>query len=145
MSSHSEPLTPRRNSLRSSVLILTVFTAALSWCIALLGIVNSPAGVNFLTVPALVSLGVVVVVAKRRRRTPARHLGMPAPNGRTALRAQSKSVLILMSFTAALTWWIAIVGVSTGAGMFFLWLPFLVTAATVAMWLYVRAWKITRI
>ncbi|WP_286180156.1 hypothetical protein [Arthrobacter sp. ISL-95] len=130
--------------MRSNLLILAVFTAALSWCIALLGIVNSPAGAIFVTVPALASTG-IVVAARRRRRTQARQLGAPTLNSRTALRAQSNSVLILLSFTAVLCWWIAIVGLGTGAGAFFLWLPVLVTAGTVAMWLYMKGWKVTRI
>ncbi|MBT2585928.1 hypothetical protein J7I86_08750 [Arthrobacter sp. ISL-95] len=143
MSSHSGPLTSARSSMRSNLLILAVFTAALGWCIAVLGIVNSPAGAIFLTVPALVATG-VVVAGKARRRTHTRHLGTPTLNGRTTLRAQSKSVLILMSFTAVLCWWIAFVGVSTGAGAFLLWLPVLVTAGTGAMWVYIKPWKVTR-
>jgi len=88
--------------MRSNLLILAVFTAALSWCIALLGIVNSPAGSIFVTVTALAATGIVVAATKRRRHAQARHLGAPTPNGVNALRAQSKSVLILMRFTAAL-------------------------------------------
>lgn len=131
--------------MRSNLLILAVFTAALSWCIALPGIVNSPAGAIFLTIPALAATGIVVAAAKRRRREHARHLGTPTPNGMNALRAQSNSVLILLSFTAVLCWWIAIVGLSTGAGAFFLWLPVPVTAGTVVMWLYIKRWKVARI
>jgi len=123
--------------MRSNLLILAVFTAALSWCVAILGVVNSPAGAIFLTVPALTT-SVIVVVATRRRRARARHLHAPSLNGMTIRRVQSKSVLILMSFTAVLCWWIAIVGVSTGAGTFFLWLPVLFTAGACATWLSSR-------
>ncbi len=144
MSSHGGPLRPARSSARSNLLIFSVFTAALSWCVALLGIVNSAAGAIFLTVPALMATG-IVVAATRRRRTQPRHLGAPSLKARTTWRAQRKSVLILMSFTAALCWWIAIVGLRTGAGAFFLWFPVLMTAGTVVMFAYIEPWKVTRI
>lgn len=143
MSGDHEALTPGRSSMRSNLLILAVFTAALSWCIALLGIVNSPAGAIFVTVPALVATAVIVAAANRRRRAHARHLGAPTFNGMNALRAQSNSVLTLLSFTAVLCWWIAIVGLSTGAGAFFLWLPVLVTAGTVVVFAFIKPRKVT--
>lgn len=143
MSSH-EALTPRRNSTRSNLLILAGFTAALGWCVALLGIVNSPAGAVFLTLPALAATG-IVVVATRRRREQARHRGTLSASGKTVWRAQRKSVLILLSFTAVLCWWIAIVGVSTGAGAFFLWLPVMVTVGTVVLSAYSKPRNVSRI
>lgn len=54
------------------------------------------------------------------------------------------NLLILAVFTAALCWWIAIVGFNTGAGAFFLWIPVVVMAGTVVMWLYIKPWKVIR-
>jgi hypothetical protein len=53
--------------------------------------------------------------------------------------------LTLLSFIAVLCWWIAMVGLSTGAGAFFLWLPVLVTAGTVVVFAYIKPRKVTRI
>lgn len=145
MSSNLEPLKSPRGDTRTTLIILSGFTAALFWWIGIAGVANTGGGAQvFLAIPVLATIG-TVLLASRRGRQKAKHVN-PArsPKAKYASQPQSHqdggtrpakrtSWVVLCGFTAALCWWIVIVGVAnTGGGaQVFLAIPLLATIGTV--------------
>ncbi|WAH99108.1 hypothetical protein [Arthrobacter sp. MMS18-M83] len=133
MSSNLEPLIPARPATRTALVILTGFTAALCWWIAIAGVANSAAGIIFLAIPVLATIA--TLRAARRRPPPhkAQHVNqLQRHRARGALSAHRRSAVVLCGFTAVLCWWIAIVAVvNIAAGTVVLTVPVLATIGTV--------------
>ncbi|MDQ0677405.1 ribosome-associated protein YbcJ (S4-like RNA binding protein) [Arthrobacter pascens] len=132
MSSNLETPIPTRPPTRTMLVVLTGFTAALCWWIGMVGVVNSGGGAQvFLTIPVLATIG-TLLAARRRGRQKAKHVSQPPGHARGALSENRRSLVVLSGFTAALCWWIGIVGVvnSGGGAQVFLTIPVLATIGT---------------
>ncbi|MHA7263719.1 hypothetical protein ACX80W_11005 [Arthrobacter sp. TMN-37] len=123
-----------RQDLRKSLILIGGFTAALCWWIGLTGFVNSGGGAAvFFSVPVLLTLGTVLAARRRRPRAP-KHLREPRrrPAVIRLRQGPTGSLTIIGVFTAALCWWIGVVGfinAGGGAGVFFT-IPLLLTLGT---------------
>ncbi|SDL85413.1 hypothetical protein SAMN04487913_1168 [Arthrobacter sp. ok362] len=101
---------------RTLLALLAAFTTALLWWIGIVGtITTGGGGAIFLTVPALATIGTIMIGNRLRRhwlipmgQRQRRHRNAPPPGA-------PYSVVILSAFTTALLWWIGITGlVNTG-------------------------------
>ncbi|TDK28204.1 hypothetical protein E2F48_03730 [Arthrobacter crusticola] len=123
-----------RQDLRKYLILIGGFTAALCWWIGLTGFVNSGGGAAvFFGIPVLLTLGTLLAARRRRPRAP-KHLKKfrRRPVVIRLRRGPKGSLTIIGVFTAALCWWIAVVGfvnAGGGAGVFFT-IPFLLTLGT---------------
>ena len=132
VSSNLEPLIPTRPATRTILVVLCGFTAALCWWIVIVGVVNSGAGIIFLTVPVLATIATFSAARLQRQGHKAKHVNRPhRRNARGVLSANRSSMVILCGFAAALCWWIGMAGViNSGGGAFFLAIPLLATIGT---------------
>jgi len=123
-----------RQDLRKSLIMVGGFTAALCWWIGLTGFVNSGGGAAvFFGIPVLLTLGTFLAARRRRPRAP-KHLkeSRHRPAVVRLRRGPKGSLTIIGVFTAALCWWIGVVGfvnAGGGAGVFFT-IPLLLTLGT---------------
>ncbi|MHC6219478.1 hypothetical protein [Arthrobacter sp. MMS24-S77] len=133
MSSHLEPLISTRPATRTALVILCGFTAALCWWIGIAGVTNSGGGIVFLALPVLATIGTLWVARRPRQPHEAKHVKHSTSHkARSAPSVHRGSLVILCGFTAALCWWIALVGVANGAaGTIVLAVPVLATIGTI--------------
>lgn len=114
---HRNAVSSAGSDRRTLLALLAAFTTAMLWWIGIVGtITTGGGGAIFLTVPALATIGTIMIGHRRGRPWPIptaqrqrRHRNAPP------LPGASHSLVILCAFTAALLWWIGITGlVSTG-------------------------------
>ena len=113
---HRNAVSSAGSDSRTLLALLAAFTAAMLWWIGIVGtITTGGGGAIFLTVPALATIGTIMIGHRHRRYWPIptaqrqrRHRNAPLPGA-------PYSVVILCAFTTALLWWIGITGlVNTG-------------------------------
>lgn len=130
---HHNTSTTARPDQRGILTLLSAFTTALLWWIGIVGVITTGGGgLVFLTIPALATIGTILVGS--RRRHPARIPGAQRRrrNMTEFLAGAHYPVVILWAFTAALLWWIGIVAVTNtrGGAQLFLTVPALASIGT---------------
>lgn len=143
---HQHTATKAGRDRRALLALLAAFTTALLWWIGIVGVITTGGGaLIFLTIPALATIGTIIV--GRRRRHP---LSIPAVqrwrrHRNVTLPVAHYPVVILWAFTSALLWWIGIVGVTTtrGGAQVFLTVPALASIGTLIIALRPRHGRTT--
>jgi hypothetical protein len=118
--------------------LLCAFTTALLWWIGVVGVITTGGGaLTFLIIPALATVGTIMVERRRRHPSPAPTVQRRRRHRNAALSGGYFPVVILWAFTTALLWWIGIVGVlNAGGAHVFLTVPALATIGTLIITLY---------
>lgn len=131
---HRNAWTTARPNRRTLLVLLAAFTTALLWWIGIVGVITTGGGaLMFLTIPALATIGTIMIGNRTRRRWPIQPLQRRHKHRNVTLSGAHHSVVPLAAFASALLWWIGIAGlISTGpnGAQVFLTVPALATAAT---------------
>lgn len=130
---HRNTTTKARPDGRGILALICAFTTALLWWIGVVGAITAGGGgLTFLTIPAVATIGTILVGHRRRRPSPIHTVQRRRRHKSVPLSGARHSVVILWAFTAALLWWIGVVGfMNTGGGaQLFLTLPALASIGT---------------